>query len=80
MNKHIKVLLLLFLAFACLTACKGTGDVVPISKSTFINVINADTSALNFYQNGNRLNDISSIAPGSQTGYFNIFLTVPVKA
>lgn len=79
MNKNIKVLILVLLVVAGLSSCKGTGDIVPLTKGTFINVINADTSALNFYQNGTRLNDISAIAPGSQTGYFNILLTVPVS-
>jgi len=79
MNKNIKVLVLLLLVVAGLSSCKGTGDVVPVSKGTYINVVNADTNALNFYQNGTRLNDVSVIAPGSQTGYFNILLTVPLS-
>jgi len=79
MNKNIKVLVLLLLVVAGLSSCKGTGDVVPVSKGTSINVVNADTSALNFYQNGTRLDNVSVIAPGSQTGYFNILLTLPLS-
>ncbi len=63
---------------AGLTSCKKNGDLPPSVKNTTVNVINADSSALNFYQNGTRLNNISSLSPGSNTGYFYLPLNLPL--
>jgi len=52
-----------------LSSCKSNNEIVPYGKPANLNVVNGDTAALNIYQNGARLNNISSIASGSQTGY-----------
>ena len=66
---NIKALLLLIVTVIGLASCKSTNEIVPVGKPANLNVVNADTAALNIYQNGARLNNISSIASGSQTGY-----------
>jgi len=74
-NMNIKVLsLLLIVIIAGFAACKATGDIAPVLTTTNLNIVNADTNALNFYQNGSRLNQISSLAPSSESGYITVSL------
>jgi hypothetical protein len=63
-------LLLAFIALH-LSSCKEN-EVVPYGQPANLNMVNADTNALNIYLNGARINDISSIAPGSQMGYMSV--------
>jgi len=64
---------LLFIAVAIsIASCKSSGDVVPYGKPAQLNLINADTTALNVYQNGARINNISTISPGGITGYIPV--------
>ncbi len=71
---NIKIFLLFIITAIGLASCKSNNEIVPFSKPADLNVVNADTVALNIYQNGARLNNISSIAPGSQSGYIAITL------
>jgi hypothetical protein len=71
---NIKAWLLLVFTVIALASCKSNNEIVPFSQPADLNVVNADTAALNFYQNGARLNNISSIASGSQSGYIAITL------
>jgi hypothetical protein len=64
-----RIFTLLILIAVVWLSCKGGSDVSPIIKTTTIDVINADSNAINFYQNGIRLNQISSLSPGSASGY-----------
>jgi hypothetical protein len=75
-SKALKIywaLPLLFIAIAmCLTSCKSNGDVVPYGQQAQLNIINADTASVNVYQNGARINSISTISPGGITGYIPV--------
>jgi hypothetical protein len=67
---NIKVLILLGLVVIVgLSGCKENGEVVPVVTTTQLDVINADVNPLNIYQNGSRLNQISSLSPNSESGY-----------
>jgi hypothetical protein len=56
-----------------LASCKNNDEVFPPVVSSFINVVNASTDTLNFYVNGTRKNNNSSLYPMGQSYY----LTVP---
>ena len=66
----VKILLLLFAALVtAVISCKKSGDVAPIVKIAFINIINATQDTLNIYQSGTRLNNTSNLYPsGSLAG------------
>jgi hypothetical protein len=63
---------MLVLITATVISCKKNGDLAPNDLTTTLNVINADTNALNVYQNGARLNNTSSLSPGSESGYMSV--------
>lgn len=67
---HIPILILVVLTF--FAACKENGDLMISGKLSNLNIVNATADTLNVYQNGARLNDLSTIGPGSQTGYTSI--------
>jgi hypothetical protein len=71
MNSKVLILVLLVIATG-LFACRSNGDLIPVVKTTTLEVVNADINALNFYQNGTRLNNISSLAPGGASGYLPV--------
>lgn len=52
--------------------CKNNDEVFPVVQSTFVNIINASADTLNFYLNGTRQNDQSSIFPTGQSTYLTI--------
>src|ERR1700761_8956215 len=66
----VKILILLFAALVtAVISCKKSGDVAPIVKIAFINIINATQDTLNIYQSGTRLNNTSNLYPsGSLAG------------
>jgi hypothetical protein len=66
-------ILLFIAAIIGLVSCKNNDEVFPPKVSTFFNVVNASTDTLNFYLNGTRQNNGSSINPNAQSFY----LTVP---
>jgi len=51
------------------TGCKENGDLMTGGKLSNLNIVNAAVDNLNVYQNGARLNNLSVIGSGSQTGY-----------
>ena len=69
----VKVLVLI-LAVVAITSCKKNGDLAPVHLYSNLNLVNAvaGTDSLNFYQNGTRIYNTSSISPGSQTGYQSV--------
>jgi hypothetical protein len=70
----IKRSVLLFIAAVTgLIACKNNDNVFPPVTFSAINVVNTSADTLNFYLNGTRQNNSSSIYPGGTSGY----LTVP---
>jgi hypothetical protein len=71
-QRSIKAIMLLAVIAIGLSSCKENGEIVPVVQPTFLNFINADTAALNIYQNGTRINNISAISPGSRSGYLPI--------
>ena len=71
---NIKYSVLFFIAAIMgLASCKNNDEVFTPVVITYVNVVNASTDTLNFYLNGTRQNNGSSISPTSQSFY----LTVP---
>jgi hypothetical protein len=65
---------LLFVAAAIgLVSCKNNDEVFPVVTSASLNVVNASPDTLNFYLNGTRQNNSSSLFPGGQS----LYLTEP---
>lgn len=63
----------LFIAIAALYACNKANDLPPaVPKSTLLNVINSTADTVNFYVNGTRQNDLSSIYANGATGYLAV--------
>lgn len=71
-NAYIKALMLVVLTGIGLTSCKKDGDTVVIVQTAAFNTINANSYAINVYQNGTRLNNLGSIGTGGQSGYFTV--------
>jgi len=66
----------LFVIAVAITSCKNNDNVFPKQVSSYINVVNASGDTLNFYLNGTRQNNTSSLFPGGQSFY----ITVPAGA
>jgi hypothetical protein len=63
--------LIFFLAIIVfgLAACKNNDEVFPVVIPTNLNVVNASGDTLNYYLNGTRQNNSSSLYPGGQSTY-----------
>jgi hypothetical protein len=72
MNTRTSILLFVF-ALSGLFSCKNNDEVFAPKVSAFINVVNASADTLNFYLNGTRQNNTSSLYPGGQS----LYITVP---
>jgi hypothetical protein len=68
MNKGLYILLL-FAAMLTIESCKNNDNVFPTMKYGFVNVVNASPDTLNYYLNGTRQNNSSSLFPTGQTFY-----------
>jgi hypothetical protein len=68
MNKGFYILLL-FAAMLTFEACKNNDNVFPTVTYAYVNVVNASADTLNYYLNGTRQNDNSSLFPDGQTYY-----------
>jgi len=66
----------LFVIAVVIASCKNNDNVFPKKVSSSINVVNASADTLNFYLNGTRQNNTSSLFPGGQSFY----ITVPAGA
>jgi len=74
---NYRLIILLFVVFAvAIASCKNNDEVFKKVVSSAINVVNASPDTINFYLNGTRQNNSSSLYPGSQSFY----LTVPAGA
>jgi hypothetical protein len=71
MNTRNLILALLF-ALTGLYSCKNNDEVFPVTGVAFFNVVNASTDTLNFYINGTRQNNASSLYPGGQSFYLPV--------
>jgi Domain of unknown function (DUF4397) len=71
MNIKLLFLLITILAFG-LASCKKTDDPPAAVQTTNLNVINASTDTLNYYLNGTRVNNASSIYPLGSSGYIGV--------
>ena len=72
MNIKLSFLLMAILAFG-LASCKKTDDAPPAAvQTTGLNVTNASTDTLNYYLNGTRVNNASSIYPLGSSGYLGV--------
>ncbi|MGZ3874026.1 MAG: DUF4397 domain-containing protein [Mucilaginibacter sp.] len=72
MNTRFIILFLIILAGG-LASCKNNDDVFKPVVSTYLNVVNTSADTLNFFVNGTRQLNGSSLSPGGQSDY----LTVP---
>jgi len=68
MNKGFYILLL-FAAMLTIEACKNNDNVFPTVTYAYVNVVNASADTLNYYLNGTRQNDNSSLFPDGQSFY-----------
>lgn len=71
-NWYMKTRVLVLGVIAALTvlfSCKNNDEVFAVNKVTYLNVVNASPNVLNFYLNGTRQNNASSLYPGSQSYY-----------
>ena len=68
MNKSFYILFILA-AILIAESCKNNDEVLPVVTTTNLNVVNASADTLNFYLNGTRQNNTSSLFPGGQTAY-----------
>ncbi len=75
MNTRLSVLFFCFVLLG-LYSCKNNDEVFKPVVNTSINVVNASVDTLNFYLNGTRQNNASSLFPTGQSFY----LTVPSGA
>ncbi|MCR8558246.1 DUF4397 domain-containing protein [Mucilaginibacter sp. BJC16-A38] len=72
---NTRYLILLFVAAAIgLSSCKNNDNVFPKQVSAFYKIINGSSDTLNYYLNGTRQNNGSSLFPGGATTYY---LAVP---
>ena len=71
MNSKLLILVVAALVYG-LVSCKKTDDVPPFVKTTNLNVINATADTLNFYLNGTRINNSSSLYPLGSSGYLDV--------
>lgn len=72
---NTRYLILLFITAAIgLTSCKNNDNVFAKKVSAFYKIINGSSDTLNYYLNGTRQNNGSSLLPGGATTYY---LAVP---
>src|ERR1700733_11466905 len=68
MNKGFYILLL-FAAMLTIEACKNNDNVFPTVVPSYLNVVNASADTLNYYLNGTRQNNSSSLFTDGQSFY-----------
>jgi hypothetical protein len=70
---YIRLLIVVILASVIgLSSCKKNNDAPNVTLTTKLNIINASTDTINFYLNGTRQNNNSSIYPAVSTGYYDV--------
>ena len=70
---RIKYFVLLFIvALAALSSCKNNDNFSKPLVVSYLNVVNASADTLNFYLNGTRQNNSSSLYPGGQSFYLKV--------
>jgi hypothetical protein len=73
MNTKCSILLLVIVAVIIgFSSCKNNDNVFPKVVTTLMNVVNASADTLNFYLNGTRQNNSSSLYTGSQSFYITV--------
>ncbi|WP_259070788.1 DUF4397 domain-containing protein [Mucilaginibacter sp. X4EP1] len=71
MNTRFSVLLIVA-ALTVLYSCKNNDEVFKTVPSSFLNVVNGSADTLNFYLNGTRQNNTSSLYPSGQSFYISV--------
>jgi hypothetical protein len=71
MSCRLSVLLFIVI-FSALISCKNNDQLFKPVVYTYINIVNASADTLNFYLNGTRQNNSSSLYPGGQTFYLPV--------
>src|ERR1700759_3159597 len=72
MTKGIYSILLFFAVVLLAESCKNNDEVFPTVHYCALNIVNASADTLNFYLNGTRQNNSSSIFPVGQSYYLPI--------
>lgn len=72
MANRCLIVLFLLLGMLGMETCKNNDEVFPAKVSSFLNVVNATGDTLNFYLDGTRKNNTSSIYPGGQSYYATV--------
>lgn len=72
MNIRVKILLVIAGVVCLWSACKKNDDRPQAKLTTNLNVVNVSNNAINFYQNGTRLNNTGSYIPGGTLGYIPV--------
>jgi hypothetical protein len=67
-----KLIFVVVFALTGLYSCKNNDEIFQPKVSAFINVVNASADTLNFYLNGTRQNNASSLSPGGQSFYIAV--------
>jgi hypothetical protein len=70
---NTRFIIILFIAAAIgLSSCKNNDNVFTTKASAFYKIINASSDTLNYYLNGTRQNNGSSMVPGGATFYLAV--------
>ncbi|GAA3965773.1 DUF4397 domain-containing protein [Mucilaginibacter dorajii] len=73
MDNRIKSFFIVAVAVTCWASCKKKGDAPTKSVGTsLVNVLNLSNNNINFYINGNRINNTTTFYPGGTLGYMNV--------
>lgn len=73
MDTRIKSFFIVAVAVTCWVSCKKNGDAPTKSAGTsLVNIINLSSNNINFYINGNRINNTTTFYPGGTLGYVSV--------
>lgn len=72
MTKGLLSILLFWWVVLAAEGCKNNDEVFPKVTYAELNIVNASADTLNFYLDGTRQNNMSSISPTGQTGYLSV--------
>jgi hypothetical protein len=72
MDKRFSVLWVMAAVLIVFYSCKNNDEVFAKKVTTGLNIVNASVDTLNFFLNGTRQNNTSSLYPGGQSYYLSV--------
>jgi hypothetical protein len=73
MDTRIKTFFIVAVAVTCWVSCKKNGDApAKTASAAYVNIINVSNNNINFYINGNRINNTTTFYSGGTLGYMNV--------